>query len=310
MRWIARGAIMALGIGAIAVAPAGEAAATPSTTKHLTPARHVAHPAPGKRPAAFGTTAAKLPPKYTVVTSAPFASPANTQSNGSATCPAKTVVYGGGVFFSSGSTAGNVNSSYPRDTTSWTAFVNNGTGSDSSFVVYAVCVKRNASWTIVTGATVSNGPGSQTPATATCPAGDKVLSGGGFSSSLSTLSNENSTYPTRSGTGHAAVYGWAVFQNNGSADGDAVHAYAVCGHVTGYTQAAGALTTNAAGAQTESTVGCPTHTVPLGGGMFSSSLSTAVNLNTSYPTSTGWAAFENNASSGTATMTTYVICGK
>src|ERR1700749_349979 len=43
-------------------------------------------------------------------------------------------------------------------------------------------------------------------------------------------------------------------------------------------------------------VTCPPHTVPLGGGAFVGSSSTAVNLNTSFPTAVGWAVDVNNAS--------------
>ena len=116
MRWIARGAVAALAVGAIGVALAGAATATLGATKHVALAHHAAHTAPGKRPGLFSVTPDALPAKYTVVAKGPLALPANMQTHGFVLCPAKTVVYGGGVYSNSLSTAANINSSYPTMT--------------------------------------------------------------------------------------------------------------------------------------------------------------------------------------------------
>ena len=309
MRWIARGAVAALAVGAIGVALAGAATATLGATKHVALAHHAAHTAPGKRPGLFSVTPDALPAKYTVVAKGPLALPANMQTHGFVLCPAKTVVYGGGVYSNSLSTAVNINSSYPT-MTAWDADVNNASASATTFSVFAVCAKQNASWAIVGGTQVPAPAGVQTRATATCPAGDKILSGGGFSNSMNTLVNENSTFPTKTGKGLSAVYGWAVDQNNGNASDSDVRVWAVCGHAVGYKEVIGITVTSGAGMQTPGTVGCPAPKVPLGGGMLSNSASTLSNINTSFPSTSdqSWAVFEDNATPGTVTFTPYVIC--
>ncbi len=306
MRWIARCAVVVFGVAAVAVVLAGSATAT-TATKHVPLAHHAASFAAGKRPPLLSVSPNALPPKYAVVNSGALTSPANMQVHGSVSCPAKTVTYGGGVIVSSNSTAVSINSSYPQST-SWSVDVNNATASPTTFTVYVVCAKKNASWALVSGNLTANPTTAQTRATATCPAGDKILSGGGFSDSLNTSVNENSTFPTKSGKGQTAVYGWAIDQNNGSAGAANVRAWAVCGHATGYKEIIATAFANPAGAQSGGTARCPTPKVPLGGGVLSSSGSTLVNLNSSVPVDVGWTVFENNASTGPATFNAYVIC--
>ena len=57
----------------------------------------------------------------------------------SVSCPAATVRSGGGIFGFSSSTLQSVNSSYPIGN-GWAGFMNNRTGANSSFTVYAVCL--------------------------------------------------------------------------------------------------------------------------------------------------------------------------
>jgi hypothetical protein len=55
---------------------------------------------------------------------------------------------------------------------------------------------------------------------------------------------------------------------------------------------------------------CPTGTVPLGGGVFVQSNSTAANINSSAPTPTGWSGWVNNTSGETTFFQVQVICAK
>jgi len=57
---------------------------------------------------------------------------------------------------------------------------------------------------------------------------------------------------------------------------------------------------------------CPTGKVPTGGGIYSSSSSTLVNVNATYPNPgfTGWGAYENNASGVEGTIYAYAICSR
>jgi len=305
MRWITRAAVLALGVSAVAAGLTGVAAATAG--KHVVKARQTTHLTSGKRPSVLGALPSAMPPKYVVVNSGSLASVTGTQTRGSAVCPANTVPYGGGVFVGATSLTVNVNSSIPTGT-GWIADVNNASGSSTSFTVYAVCAKRNSWWSIVTSSAVTVNASGQARASVSCPTGAKIMGGGGFSNSGSTSVNQNSSFPVKSGSGKSATFSWFVDENNASTAPSSVTAYAVCGHAKGYTFVAGTSVSNPAGAQTEATATCPSGKVPMGGGVFSSSGSVSVNTNTTYPLSSGWAGFENNASTGTATVTTFAVC--
>jgi hypothetical protein len=54
------------------------------------------------------------------------------------------VLTGGGAFGSSGSTAHNVNASYPVDADTWGVWMNNGSAAASTFRVYALCTTPSA----------------------------------------------------------------------------------------------------------------------------------------------------------------------
>ena len=68
--------------------------------------------------------------------------------------------------------------------------------------------------------------------------------------------------------------------------------------------------TNPAGLQTRAAATCPTGTVPLGGGGFTSSSDTADNMNATAPNGRSWVIRENNASATDATIGAIAVCGK
>lgn len=290
----------AVALGALALA--GPAQASTDTHHKNVPSGTVYTGArTGKTPAVtLGAALAQAKPKgYLLVSSATLTSNASTQTHGAATCPTGKVPLGGGVFFSSGSVLANINSSYPTST-GWAADVNNASTSTSSFNVYAVCGKKPGLYAVVTGTTATVNPGAQVAGiTATCATGSKPLSGGLFSNTTSLLANVNSTLPVTSG--------WRIDANNASASAELVTAYAVCGKVGKYKLVTGTATVNNAGTQTGATATCLTG-VAIGGGAFSSSGSTSVNLNTSYPLSNAWRAYQNNNSTVAASFTPYVVC--
>ena len=79
-------------------------------------------------------------PGYQLVQSALLFVNAHTQASGTASCPAGKVVVGGGV--ESGATAPgvqDVNSSYPINSTTWQAYVDNVDVTSHSYLVFAVC---------------------------------------------------------------------------------------------------------------------------------------------------------------------------
>src|SRR5262249_40562087 len=55
---------------------------------------------------------------------------------------------------------------------------------------------------------------------------------------------------------------------------------------------------------------CPPHTVPLGGGAFVASSSTAVNLNSSFPTAVGWVVDLNNGSDQATAFAVLAVCAR
>ncbi len=72
-------------------------------------------------------------------TSALISNPTGSQSFGSVSCDPGRRAVGGGVF-GSGGIRQSVNSSNPSGTTGWAAYMNNATGSNSTFRVYVICV--------------------------------------------------------------------------------------------------------------------------------------------------------------------------
>ena len=96
--------------------------------------------APGG-PGAKGDTGAQGAPGvsgYEQVESGLIANPAGTRSVGSVSCPAGKRVLGGGVI-GLGGTTHSVNGSYPSSNTTWVAYMNNTSGGNLSFKVFAIC---------------------------------------------------------------------------------------------------------------------------------------------------------------------------
>jgi hypothetical protein len=267
--WISRARVVAAGI----VASAGLVLATPP----LTPL--AASPITG----------------WHTANSAQFAG----GTAGTMTCPAPSVVLGGGVFIGG---SGSVNNTYPSDSHTW-----NGLGT-TGFSVDVVCADQPAGYTQVVSAAIANPAGAQTPGDEPCPSGTVVLGGGALPSSSSTTVNLNSSYPTSTG--------WHVAMNNASALAETFNVYAVCSSAPdGYGITVGPSTSEpgstAGGSQARAAVSCPSGLVPTGGGVLSSSSSTAENISATDPRNEGpaesWVDWENQGPSA-ATIAAYVVC--
>jgi hypothetical protein len=275
----------------------GSAAKNPATG---TPA---AAPAPGKSAPALSEVRASRPrpPKgYVVVRSGPLNANAGTQTRGTVACPAGTVPFGGGAFAGSTALTVNINSSIPVGN-SWLADINNGSGSATTFNVYAVCAKAPKLYQLVSGAAVTNPVNDQSSASVVCPAKTVVLGGGSLSSSGSTAVNINTSIPQSNG--------WRTDENNASASAATVIPYAVCAKKPkGYVQMFGTDVLNPPGTHTGATVVCPSPTVPLSGGGFSSSSTIFVDLSSSAPSGLSWFVYENNGGAGAPSITADAIC--
>jgi hypothetical protein len=154
-------------------------------------------------------------PRYTVV-SAPGYTNAGATDYASASCPAKTVVVGGGAIAGDTNLGVAINSSVGNrlgpGQTEWTAAMTNTSSSADAFSVLAVCRPKPVGYAIVQGAEVSAAPGATAEVGASCPGLlAEPLSGGGFSTYQVTDSGLafNSSFPD---TG-----GWAtIWENSGS----------------------------------------------------------------------------------------------
>jgi hypothetical protein len=151
-------------------------------------------------------------------------------------------------------------------------------------------------------ADVTVAPGTQTHAEVSCPVGTAPVSGGAKIPDFILTTNMNSSHPT-------GKRSWAVDMNNSGASADSMRLYAVCVKrpATKYTVTT-ATFDSPANSQSVGSVTCPSGVV-LGGGVRSSSTNTAVNIDTSYPSSTSsWNVWMNNASASATTFDVVAIC--
>ena len=291
----------AVALGAFALAGPAQASAS-AHQKNVRTGTAYRGAISGKAPALAPSAALAVtqPKGYVVVNSGSLAAPASVQTHGSVTCPKGKVPLGGGAFFSSGSVVADINSSYPT-ATGWAADVNNGSTAASSFIVYATCSKKpGTSYAVVPG-TVD----------------DRQRRRAGVrrrhvqrrqARVRRTASPTRPAWRPISTPRIPVTNGWRSDANNGSALAETVTPYVVCANVTKYKIVIGTTTASNPGTQTAATAACTT-AAPIGGGAFSSSGSTSVNLNTTYPVSGGWESFQNNNSTSATSFTPYAVCG-
>jgi hypothetical protein len=253
-----------------------------------------------------GSTA--TPAGYKLVHTAFLTVPNNSQAFGRATCPRTATgairrPQSGGVFITSPSLYANVNSSYPdADGVSWDAYVNNFSGASTTFEVWAVCARPRTGYIRVETSGLFNPNGSQNSFLQVCPTGKKILGGGAYLTSGG-YANINSSYP--------AANGWLIDANNASGVDETFDVFAICSSypsTTHYGIHAGSPVDNAPNTQSPASISCPSGQSSLGGGVFSSSGSTSVNINVTQPVTGGWVNWMNNATSSDQSIQPYVIC--
>jgi hypothetical protein len=120
---------------------------------------------------------------YTVVTTESYAN-AGATDYASVSCPAKTVVVGGGAAASGTDLGVGINSSVGNSLghgqTDWTAAMSNTSSSGDPFEVLAICRPRPLGYAMVTGPPKTVAPGGTAEVWAVCPGNSLPLSGGGF----------------------------------------------------------------------------------------------------------------------------------
>jgi hypothetical protein len=152
---------------------------------------------------------------------------------------------------------------------------------------------------------MDNPAGAQTSVSVSCPTGDKIVGGGEVNSSFDLAVNVNESYPSGNS--------WVTYANNAGIGDNTATVWAVCekwSTTTGrYHVYSAPAKDNPSGAETFDSVSCPPGVSSLGGGASNTSISTGVNLNTTYPATGEWLTYTNNNSGFDDSVTPYVICG-
>lgn len=249
------------------------------------------------------------PADYIVVHSVAVTVPAGTQRHGVVNCGGGRVVLDGGATVTAALGDVYLNGSYPLGNAAWGVDVNNENLVDATFDVWAVCAKQNSSYSIVQSPfAIAVDAGTQGLGVVVCPAGTKVLGGGGSPASTDTTVNLNSSYPAKKKVASGLRYSWKEQLNNASAAQVGLTSYAICGKERGYSFVKGAAVSNPAGQTTAATATCPGVTVPIGGGLSSNTINVDTNLIDTAPASTGWTSHEGNGDTVRHKITPYVIC--
>src|SRR5215469_11860061 len=219
----------------------------------------VASPAAAARhsPAAIRAT---QPPGYQVVSSGFVNAPHGTSSSGGfATCPAGTVVWGGGVAFSHANGPSlTVNTSSPNGSSGWEGWVNNTGDTTLQFSVDAICADKPAGYKIVSRE-VSSPPSAQSHATATCPAPDVLLGGGALATADQAADVLTSAWPRTS-------VKFTGYLDNGMTSVANLIVDAVCGHKPAGYKIVSSGGPVPPGATALDSITCPAGTSPLDGG--------------------------------------------
>jgi hypothetical protein len=145
--------------------------------------------------------------------------------------------------------------------------------------------------------------GTQTRGTVSCGGTSKPVGGGAQVVSSSTSVNLNDSFPV-------GKNGWAVDVNNTSGANTTFIVFVMCltRGPAGFTINTAPFTATADSQYVDATASCPAGVV-LGGGVFSTSSSTSVDINSSFPNSTtSWRIDMNNATGTASNFTVYSIC--
>jgi hypothetical protein len=252
-------------------------------------------------PAAVGAT---QPPGYQVVSSGLVSAPKGTASSGAfATCPAGTVVWGGGVAFSNANGPSlTVNTSSPNGSSGWEGWVNNTGDTTLQFSADAICADKPAGYKIVSRE-VSSPPGTQSHATATCPAPDVLLGGGALATTDEAADVLTSAWPATSAK-------FTGYLDNGATSVANIIVDAVCGHKPAGYKIVSSGGPVPPGASALDSITCPAGTSPLDGGAQVPSHVTSVQISDTINQGAplGWFIAVNNIGQASHRVNAYAIC--
>jgi len=159
-------------------------------------------------------------------------------------------------------------------------------------------------YTVVTS-TFTAFAGAQDADQTNCPGTEQPVGGGAFVSSSDLQVNLNRSYPWS--------HSWIVSVGNASASSTNVTAYVICmAHSAAYkvVQTAGSVGPDSVNSQAAV---CPAHTTVTGGGVYSASANTDVNINSTVPNTfaggrTGWRVAMASSDPASVSFTVYAVC--
>ncbi len=203
------------------------------------------------------------PPGYRIVRGPLMPAPAGPlDSGGQVSCPAGTVVWGGGTAVQGiGGPTESIDTSAPNGPTAWRARVNNTGVSTQQFGIDAICAKQPKRYTTAFSQ-IGNPQHTQASATATCPARTVLLSGGVLSTSDSALAAVTSAFP-------ASSTKFTAFVSNGTGVNEVLTTFAICGQKPAGYRIVRTSGTTMPSANPVAIVGgasCPAGTSVIGGG--------------------------------------------
>lgn len=262
----------------------------------------VASPAAAARHSSAAISAHQ-PPGYVIIASEPAGAPPSAFNSGAfATCPAGTVVWGGGVAFLGSADANlTVSTSNPNGSGGWAARVNNTGTTAAQFEVDAICANKPKGYQIVSSM-ADNPAGTQSHSTATCPSPNVLLGGGTLSTADQVGAIVTSAWPR----GPAKFTGYMY---NGTTSDANFIVYAICGHKpAGYKIASNGFAVDP-DSTAEDGILCPTGTSTLDGGAQAQDHVPAVQVSGSLDQGpSGWSIAVNNTGQSADQGDEHVIC--
>lgn len=242
-------------------------------------------------------------------------------------CPNGLPVVGGGVLVDGANNGATVGDSYPYDSNgddvadAWSGSAHAPSNATYMFQTVAVCSK-SGSFKMVGSSGVTSDPFSEASTQAECPAGTRVVGGGGqvFGSAAGAALASSLPIDTNVDADSVRDNGWLVYEGDNTAIGWKLKAYAICakGNTSNLAYVETASQNVAAGTQGQLPVECPAGTSVTGGGLIISGTAAALAVGSIYPLDglgdsdskpdDGWYGFANNPTATQQSMKTYAVC--
>jgi hypothetical protein len=147
-------------------------------------------------------------------------SPPNRQTFATVTCPSPKVLFSGGTLSSDDQVTSFLTSAWPRSSARFTGYMFNGTATDQSFTVEAICGHKPAGYKIATNGVLLD-PGFTLGDGIACPAGTSVLGGG-------TQDPDHVPVVQVAGSIDEDASAWSIEVNNLGQSAHQVNGYAIC----------------------------------------------------------------------------------